>query len=213
MPISSHCFCPCDSVPAMAARWSASPMTPSTSSIRSRCGRRQRARTASARTTCRRRSASSRFSNTDRNSKTVGFWNFRPMPACAISGSDSASRSMFWPNQAEPVVRTRLPGDDVHHRRLAGAVRADDAAQLAGIDVERQPVERLEAVEADGQLLEVENLAEQRRRRPARRRFAHARARRCAARRAAAASSAASRRHSPSPARQQPHERRAAGTA
>ena len=37
-------------------------------------------------------------------------------------------------------VGPRLAGDDVHHRRLAGAVRSDDAAQLAGLDVERQSV-------------------------------------------------------------------------
>jgi hypothetical protein len=33
-------------------------------------------------------------------------------------------------------VRPGLAGDDVHHRGLAGAVGADDAAQLAGRDVQ-----------------------------------------------------------------------------
>src|SRR5262249_46503498 len=63
---------------------------------------------------------------------------------------------------AEPgaaVIGSRLARDHVHHRRLAGAVRADDAAQLAGVDRERQAVERLEAVEAHGQVLEHERLA------------------------------------------------------
>ena len=46
--------------------------------------------------------------------------------------------------------------------RLAGAVRADDAAQLAGLDVQRQVVQRLEAVEADGDAFEVEDRAVQR---------------------------------------------------
>src|SRR5262249_38900780 len=55
-------------------------------------------------------------------------------------------------------VGPRLAGDDVHHRGLARAVRADDAAQLARLDVERQRVQRLEAVEADGELLEVEDV-------------------------------------------------------
>jgi hypothetical protein len=31
-------------------------------------------------------------------------------------------------------IGPRLAGDDVHHGRLAGAVGADHAAQLAGID-------------------------------------------------------------------------------
>ena len=62
------------------------------------------------------------------------------------------------PEPGPAFVGPRLAGDDVHHRRLAGAVRSDDAAQLAGLHVERQRVQRLEAVEADGQLLEVEDV-------------------------------------------------------
>ncbi len=54
-------------------------------------------------------SASSRFSNTLWFSNTVGFWNLRPMPACAISGSLCASRSMVWPNHAEPWSGRVLP--------------------------------------------------------------------------------------------------------
>ena len=50
-----------------------------------------------------------------------------------------------------------LAGDDVHHCRLAGAVRADDRPQLAGFDVEAEVVERLEAVEADRDAVEVED--------------------------------------------------------
>ena len=41
------------------------------------------------------------------------------------------------------VVRPGLAGDDVHHRGLAGAVRADDGAHLAGSTTKRQFVERL----------------------------------------------------------------------
>ena len=54
-------------------------------------------------------------------------------------------------------VGPRLAGDHVHHRRLAGAVGADHAAQLAVVQVSEQVVERLEAVEADGDVLEVED--------------------------------------------------------
>ena len=35
-------------------------------------------------------------------SKTVGFWNLRPMPALAISGSLMRVRSAVWPKKAVP---------------------------------------------------------------------------------------------------------------
>ena len=53
-------------------------------------------------------------------------------------------------------VRLGLAGDDVHHRGLAGAVRADDRAHLAGLDHQRQLVQRLEAVEGHRDAVEVE---------------------------------------------------------
>ena len=53
-------------------------------------------------------------------------------------------------------VGAGLAGDDVHHRGLAGAVRADDGAHLARLDGERQIVERAEAVERDGDAVEIE---------------------------------------------------------
>ena len=52
-----------------------------------------------------------------------------------------------------------LAGDDVHQRGLAGAVGADDAAQLARRDVQRQSVDRLEAVEADAHVFQVQDAA------------------------------------------------------
>ena len=67
----------------------------------------------------------------------------------AISGSDRRVRSIDLPEERGARVGPRLAGDHVHHRRLAGAVGADDAAQLAGVDREREIVQRLEAVEAD----------------------------------------------------------------
>src|SRR5438105_5835679 len=51
----------------------------------------------------------------------------------------------------------RLAGDDIHHGGLAGAVGSDDAAQLARLDDQAQAVERLEAVEADGHAVEIED--------------------------------------------------------
>ena len=64
---------------------------------------------------------------------------------------------MVWPKNAVPVVGTRLAGDDVHHGRLAGTVRADDAAQFAGFDREVQLVQRFEAIEADSNIFEIKD--------------------------------------------------------
>ena len=64
--------------------------------------------------------------------------------------------------QRLPFVRPRLAGDDVHHGRFAGTVRPDDGAQLARLQIEAQPVERPEAVEADGDGVKIERgIAEQ----------------------------------------------------
>src|SRR5262249_56449025 len=41
-------------------------------------------------------------------------------------------------------VGPRLAGDDVHHGRLAGSVRTDDGAHLAGLDREREIIQRAE---------------------------------------------------------------------
>ena len=104
-------------------------------------------------------SASSRFSNTLRCSNTVGFWNLRPMPTCTISFSRRRSRSIVEPKKALPASGRVLPVMHVHHRRLAGAVGADDAAQLADVDRQGERVQRLEAVEADGDVVEVQRHA------------------------------------------------------
>ncbi len=53
--------------------------------------------------------ASSRFSNTVWRSKMVGFWNLRPMPACAISASESRARSIVCPKNARPSSARVLP--------------------------------------------------------------------------------------------------------
>ena len=53
-------------------------------------------------------------------------------------------------------VRLGLAGDDVHHGGLAGAVRADDGAHLAGCQLERQIVDGAEAVEGDADAVEIE---------------------------------------------------------
>ncbi len=59
------------------------------------------------------------------------------------------------------LVGPRLAGDDVHHRRLAGAVGADDRAHLARLQHERQAAQRLVAVEGDADAVEIEQRARQ----------------------------------------------------
>src|SRR5579862_1956525 len=55
-------------------------------------------------------------------------------------------------------VRPRFSRDDVHHGGLARSVRPDDAQKLARFHAQRKIVQRLEAVEAHGQVLELEPL-------------------------------------------------------
>ena len=49
-----------------------------------------------------------------------------------------------------------LACDHVHHRGLAGAVRPDDGPKLARVDHQRELIERAEAIEADGDAIEIE---------------------------------------------------------
>ena len=56
-------------------------------------------------------------------------------------------------------VRPSLACDDVHHRGLAGSVRTDDGAHLAGFDRKGKIVERLEAVERYADAVEIQQCA------------------------------------------------------
>ena len=160
MPISSHCFWPCDSSPAVRCA-SAVEMD-------------QLERRGDAVELPRRRAGA----NSVAPHPLVGLHrelevlehrelleHRRLLELAADAGvrrsrpRSARVRSIVWPKNAVPVVGPGLAGDDVHHRRLAGAVRADDAAQLAGVDRQREPVQRLEAVEADGDVVEVEDRA------------------------------------------------------
>ena len=92
----------------MAVRSASRPIMWSTSSIRSRwTGVRRATRVCQKDLSSAR--ASSRFSKTFRNSNTVGFWNLRPMPACAISGSVRANRLRSCPNHTDPLSGRVLP--------------------------------------------------------------------------------------------------------
>ena len=93
-------------------------------------------------------SARSRFSTTVSDSNTVGVWKLRPMPRRTRLAADTPASG--WPSNVIVALR-RLgePGDDVDQRRLAGAVGADEEAQLALLDRQVDAVDGLEAVEVD----------------------------------------------------------------
>src|SRR5262249_15982564 len=65
-----------------------------------------------------------------------------------------------------PARGPALAGDDVEERGLAGAVGSDDEAQLALGQRKAQPVERLEAVELDGDVTDFEDVTAGRQERP-----------------------------------------------
>ena len=91
----------------------------------------------------------STFSRTDIVRKSWMFWNVRATPLRTILNagclrSDAPSRSTV-----ARVGRVQAR-DDVERRRLAGAVRPDQARDLAFLDVERHAVEGDDAAEAQG---------------------------------------------------------------
>jgi hypothetical protein len=156
MPISSHCFWPCESRPAR----------------RSACGveTNQLQRLGDAvtgrRVELREKAAPDALVGLHRQFEIlehrVVLENGRLLELAA--DADVRNLGFGEPRQVDrlteedrPFVGPRLAGDDVHHRRLAGAVGADDAAQLAGVDRQRQLVERPEAVEADRDVFEIED--------------------------------------------------------
>ena len=61
--------------------------------------------------------------------------------------------------QDRALVGPGLAGDDIHHRRLAGTVGADDRPHLAPVDVEREIVQRPVAVERHRDAVEIEHRA------------------------------------------------------
>jgi len=86
---------------------------------------------------------SSRFSNTLSRSKTVGSEIYvdarlRDFRLRQVEQIDFSRRR-------RAAIRTRLPVTTSIIVVFAGAIRTDDAAQLAGVDLERQRVQRLES--------------------------------------------------------------------
>ena len=74
------------------------------------------------------------------------------MPFCEMRSGERPV--MFSPlNRMRPAGRAQHAGQAIEERALAGAVRSDDGADLAALDLEIDVVERGQAAEADGQAL------------------------------------------------------------
>jgi len=54
------------------------------------------------------------------------------------------------------LIRFGFAGDDIHHRGLTGAVRADDRAHFAGRQRQRQIVDGVKTIERDVYAVEIE---------------------------------------------------------
>ncbi len=151
MPISSHCFCPCASIPAGESRRSARPIVSSAASTSAGTPVRRRSSASGPRPAP---AAMSRFCSTVSSSKTLAVWNVRPTPARAIRCAFRPSSSTP-PKRAEPVAAVEA-GDRVDDRRLAGAVGADEEPQVAAGHREVDAVDGDEAVEVDPQAADLE---------------------------------------------------------
>src|SRR3954470_21202125 len=101
MPISSHCFWPCDRFAAIRSRCARSPTVVKIASMRSAETRLRQPNSDEAVVRAPLR-ASKILSATVWLSNTVGFWNFRPMPRSAMAASSRSSRLWTPSNTASP---------------------------------------------------------------------------------------------------------------
>ena len=83
------------------------------------------------------------------------FWKVRAMPPWAASCGRILHARLALEGDAA-LLRMIEAVDDVQHRRLAGAVRADDGADLALADVEGDVAQRLHAAERQRDVLDRE---------------------------------------------------------
>ena len=87
------------------------------------------------------------------------FWNVRPMPSAAMRCRGSAARSALPRSRISPAVAAVDVADAVEQRRLARAVRPDQAADLARRHVERHAIERRQPAEPDHDVAHLEQLS------------------------------------------------------
>ena len=89
------------------------------------------------------------------------FWKVRAMPLRAPPRGAASARAGLPLNVIWPLLRMIEAVDAVEHRRLAGAVRADDGADLAFADVERDAGERSDPAEGERDIIDRRAAARQ----------------------------------------------------
>ena len=101
-------------------------------------------------------SASRRLSSTVWFSKTVGFWNLRPMPRSAMPASSILVRSMLPSKKTSPVSGRVLPVMTSIIVVLPAPFGPMIARISPGSSDERKAAQRLVAVEGDADAVEIE---------------------------------------------------------
>ena len=101
--------------------------------------------------------------------KIAGVWNLRPSPRCT-SWCGCSVADVVPVERDLPAGVASMPADHVDQRRLAGAIRPDQEPQLARLQTQAQTIEHADTVEADADVLHLEDAASPSRRRPSRRR-------------------------------------------
>jgi hypothetical protein len=94
------------------------------------------------------------LSSVDMPLNSATFWKVRAMP-CAPPRAGASSRRVLPLKVMRALLRVVEAVDDVEHRGLAGAVRADDGADLALADVEGDVGDRLHAAEAQRDVVDL----------------------------------------------------------
>src|SRR4029077_13051749 len=85
------------------------------------------------------------------------FLKFAADPGARDSGFVQTSQVDRLAQENVPAVRFGLPGNNIHHRCFSGAVGPDDTTQFSIVDGKRKLIQRLDAVEADGNIVKVKN--------------------------------------------------------
>jgi hypothetical protein len=160
MPISSHCFWPCERLAGeivLARRHAHRFEDLLDTRLVGRCQaveqRRKRPRVSDIERQFRYCPQTVWLSN------TVGFWNLRPMPSWAISASSSLVRSTIAVEEHLPLSGRVLPVMMSIIVVLPAPFGPMMARSSPGSTTKRQRVQRLEAVERDRNAVEIEQAA------------------------------------------------------
>ena len=159
MPTSSHCFCPWARIPAgrCGQRGQADGLQRLLDALGHLAAGEQQAQLALR---CR-PAAMSRFCSTLSCSNTVAVWKVRPIAEAHDLVRLHREQVVVAEHRLAGAVHQ--PGQGVDQGGLAGAVRADEEVQPPLQEGEVDAVDRLEAVEVDGQVADLEVvLAEER---------------------------------------------------